>query len=69
MQDVRQQLKWADGKAIKHEVDIQVLDILGPKTEEDKKPQKSKFSAPKITEKVPNVSNKNKTGEFFVIRS
>ncbi|PSN34384.1 putative glutamine--tRNA ligase [Blattella germanica] len=35
MQEVREALKWADGKAIKYEVDLQVLDILGPKTESD----------------------------------
>jgi glutaminyl-tRNA synthetase len=35
MQAVRQELKWADGKAIKNEVDLQVLDLLGPKTEAD----------------------------------
>ncbi|KDR12338.1 probable glutamine--tRNA ligase [Zootermopsis nevadensis] len=35
MQEVRQELKWADGKAIKNEVDMQVLDLLGPKTEAD----------------------------------
>lgn len=38
MHDVRKELKWADGKALKNEVDLQVLDLLGPKTEEDKKP-------------------------------
>lgn len=35
MQEVRQELKWADGKEIKNEVDLQVLDLLGPKTEAD----------------------------------
>jgi glutaminyl-tRNA synthetase len=35
MQEVRQELKWADGKAIKNEADLQVLDLLGPKTEAD----------------------------------
>lgn len=38
LQEVRKELKWADGKALKNEVDLQVLDLLGPKTEEDKKP-------------------------------
>ncbi|XP_071495236.1 glutamine--tRNA ligase-like [Diadema antillarum] len=33
--EVRQKLKWADGKAIKNEVDMQVLILLGPKTEAD----------------------------------
>jgi hypothetical protein len=36
----RNQLKWADGKAIKSEIDMQLLDLLGPKTEEDLAPPK-----------------------------
>lgn len=32
---VRQKLRWADGKAIKSEMDLQLLDMLGPKTDED----------------------------------
>jgi len=43
MQEVRKQLLWADGKAIKNEVDNQILDILGAKTEADLAPvQKQK---------------------------
>ncbi|XP_077980161.1 glutamine--tRNA ligase-like [Glandiceps talaboti] len=43
MAEVRGKLKWADGKAVKNEMDMQILDLLGPKTEEDKqKPVKSK---------------------------
>ncbi|XP_018575748.1 probable glutamine--tRNA ligase [Anoplophora glabripennis] len=38
MQKVRAELPWADGKAIKSEIDIQVFDLLGPKTEEDLAP-------------------------------
>ncbi|KAJ2950521.1 hypothetical protein O0L34_g8765 [Tuta absoluta] len=38
MQAVRADLPWADGKAIKSEVDIQILDLLGPKTEADLAP-------------------------------
>jgi hypothetical protein len=37
---IRNQLKWADGKAIKSEIDMQLLDLLGPKTEEDLAPVK-----------------------------
>eukprot|EP00057_Strongylocentrotus_purpuratus_P031662 XP_785259.3 PREDICTED: glutamine--tRNA ligase [Strongylocentrotus purpuratus] len=33
--EVRQKLKWADGKAIKTEMDMQVTILLGPKTEAD----------------------------------
>ncbi|XP_034028604.1 glutamine--tRNA ligase isoform X2 [Thalassophryne amazonica] len=46
MGEVRAALKWADGKAVKHEVDVQVLHLLGPKTEAEMekktKPQKAK---------------------------
>ncbi|KAJ8933092.1 hypothetical protein NQ314_014220 [Rhamnusium bicolor] len=38
MQKVRIQLPWADGKAVKSEIDVQVLDLLGPKTEADLAP-------------------------------
>ncbi|KAJ8257376.1 hypothetical protein GJAV_G00184940 [Gymnothorax javanicus] len=53
MGEVRAALKWADGKIIKNEVDMQVLQLLGPKTEADleKKPK-----APK--QKIPE-NNKN----------
>ena len=40
MGNVRNKLKWADGKAIKSETDMQILDILGPKTDEDLAPIK-----------------------------
>uniref|UniRef100_A0A7N6AFV4 glutamine--tRNA ligase n=1 Tax=Anabas testudineus TaxID=64144 RepID=A0A7N6AFV4_ANATE len=41
MGEARSALKWADGKVIKNEVDMQVLHLLGPKTEADleKKPK------------------------------
>ncbi|XP_056896848.1 glutamine--tRNA ligase [Takifugu flavidus] len=44
MGEARTVLKWADGKAIKNEVDMQVLHLLGPKTEADleKKSKKAK---------------------------
>ncbi|XP_003976505.1 glutamine--tRNA ligase [Takifugu rubripes] len=44
MGEARTVLKWADGKAIKNEVDMQVLHLLGPKTEGDleKKSKKAK---------------------------
>jgi len=35
MGKVRAQLKWADGKAIKSEIELQLLDLLGPKTDQD----------------------------------
>ncbi|XP_006036689.1 glutamine--tRNA ligase [Alligator sinensis] len=44
MGEARSRLKWADGKIIKNEVDLQVLHLLGPKTEADleKKPKADK---------------------------
>ncbi|XP_044157126.1 LOW QUALITY PROTEIN: glutamine--tRNA ligase [Bufo gargarizans] len=44
MGEARNRLKWADGKIIKNEVDMQVLHLLGPKTEADleKKPKAAK---------------------------
>ena len=29
-------IRWADGKLIKEELDKQILELLGPETEEDK---------------------------------
>uniref|UniRef100_A0A4W5LJB8 Glutamine--tRNA ligase n=1 Tax=Hucho hucho TaxID=62062 RepID=A0A4W5LJB8_9TELE len=48
MGEARGGLMWADGKMIKNEVDIQVLHLLGPKTEADleKKPKAQKAKAP-----------------------
>ncbi|PVD25217.1 hypothetical protein C0Q70_15715 [Pomacea canaliculata] len=41
--EAKAKLKWADGKAVKSEVDMQILDLLGPKTEADQeKPSKQK---------------------------
>lgn len=58
MQEARNQLKWVDGKILKNEVDLQILDLLGQKTEEDKKP------LPKVkTPKVPSISKEVKVKE------
>lgn len=46
MGKAREKLKWADGKAIKAEIDMQVLDLLGPKTEADMQKPKGKESKP-----------------------
>ncbi|XP_052738292.1 probable glutamine--tRNA ligase isoform X1 [Bicyclus anynana] len=56
MQAVRAELKWADGKAIQNEVAVQILDLLGPKTEVDLAP------APK-PEKKPKSGDGNKKNE------
>lgn len=47
MQQVRNNLKWADGKAIKVEFDIQFLDLLGPKTDADLAPVPKQGKQPK----------------------
>ncbi|XP_055530589.1 probable glutamine--tRNA ligase [Wyeomyia smithii] len=49
--ETRGLLLWADGKAIKNEVDVQIFDLLGPKTDEDLAPP------PKITKKKENKTN------------
>lgn len=41
MAEVRTKLPWADGKAVKSEVDVQLFYLLGPKTEADLAPQQS----------------------------
>lgn len=54
MGEARAALKWADGKIIKNEVDMQVLHLLGPKTEADleKKPKAQKIKSPETEVKV-----------------
>nr|XP_056709605.1 glutamine--tRNA ligase [Euleptes europaea] len=49
MGEARSKLKWADGKIIKNEVDLQVLHLLGPKTEADLE-RKPKVLKPRAAE-------------------
>ncbi|XP_035223121.1 glutamine--tRNA ligase-like [Stegodyphus dumicola] len=50
MAEARKELPFADGKYIKNEVELQILDILGPKTAEDNiKPTKAKTKEKKET--------------------
>uniref|UniRef100_A0A8C2VL73 Glutamine--tRNA ligase n=1 Tax=Chinchilla lanigera TaxID=34839 RepID=A0A8C2VL73_CHILA len=60
MGEARAMLKWADGKMIKHEVDMQVLHLLGPKVEADlqKKPKVAK-ARPEETDKTPTKDVEN----------
>lgn len=58
--DVRAKLPWADGKAVKSEVDVQIFDLLGAKTEADLAPLPStkgkktpKPAAQVVSEKEP----------------
>ncbi|KAM4651239.1 glutamine--tRNA ligase [Discoglossus pictus] len=59
MGEARNKLKWADGKIIKNEVDMQVLHLLGPKTEADleKKPKVAKQKAADTERKADVVVN------------
>lgn len=54
MHELRTILKWADGKAIKNEIDIQMLDLLGPKTDADLAP------VPKAPKQKANIKEKEK---------
>uniref|UniRef100_A0A182N8V6 Probable glutamine--tRNA ligase n=1 Tax=Anopheles dirus TaxID=7168 RepID=A0A182N8V6_9DIPT len=46
--EIRAALPWVDGKALKSEVDVQMFDLLGPKTEldEEQKGKKRRETAP-----------------------
>uniref|UniRef100_A0A8C1YW98 Glutaminyl-tRNA synthetase n=1 Tax=Cyprinus carpio TaxID=7962 RepID=A0A8C1YW98_CYPCA len=61
MGEARTALKWADGKIVKNEVDMQVLHLLGPKTEADleKKPKAAKPKAAEKDVKIEQVSVEN----------
>ncbi|CAM4714370.1 unnamed protein product [Leuciscus chuanchicus] len=63
MGEARAALKWADGKIVKNEVDMQVLHLLGPKTEVDleKKPKAAKTKAAEKDVKIEQVSGEGKT--------
>lgn len=61
---VRTKLVWADGKAIKAEIDLQLLDLLGPKTDEDLAPppkvEKKKGDKKKAPAVTDNTDTKSK---------
>ncbi|XP_056102716.1 glutamine--tRNA ligase [Rhinichthys klamathensis goyatoka] len=65
MGEARAALKWADGKIVKNEVDMQVLHLLGPKTEADleKKPKAAKTKAAEKDVKIEQVSEVNGEGK------
>ncbi|GJQ79008.1 Aats-gln [Trypoxylus dichotomus] len=62
MQKVRNELPWADGKAVKSEIDLQIFDLLGPKTEADlaPPPKLEKRSAVKSEKKKVEVVEETK---------
>ncbi|XP_067614419.1 probable glutamine--tRNA ligase [Eurosta solidaginis] len=57
MQEVRGQLKWADAKSVKAAIDVEIFDLLGPKTDEDlKPPSKTEKKKDKPTTNGNNVN-------------
>ncbi|XP_059622041.1 probable glutamine--tRNA ligase [Phlebotomus argentipes] len=56
MQEVRSALPWADGKAVKSEVEVQIFDLLGPKTEADLAPPPKAEKKPKKAEAEVKVA-------------
>lgn len=61
MQQVRSNLKWADGKAIKNEFDVQMLVLLGPKQDSDLAPPPKPVKQAKA--KKPEKDKKDKANE------
>lgn len=67
LEEIRGNLPWADGKAIKNEVDVQMFDLLGPKTEADNTPLPKAGKKPKnvkpVAESEPSktMANTSKT--------
>ncbi len=62
--EVRSKLKWADGKQVKSEVDVQIFDLLGEKTEEDLNPTKQASAENKKSDKPKPAKNEEKTVKF-----
>ena len=63
MVEVRKSLPWADGKAIKSEFDVQVLDLLGPKTEADLAPPPKKEKKAKEPKSDKKEDSKKKVAK------
>ncbi|CAK9807281.1 Probable glutamine--tRNA ligase [Anthophora plagiata] len=61
MQQVRNALKWADGKAIKNEFDVQMLDLLGPKCDSDLAPPSKAIKPPKVKKTEKEKDHKSST--------
>uniref|UniRef100_A0A2K6WLB3 Probable glutamine--tRNA ligase n=1 Tax=Onchocerca volvulus TaxID=6282 RepID=A0A2K6WLB3_ONCVO len=55
--DVKSKLKWADGSAVKREVDLCIMLLLGPKTVDDLYPKKEKGSKNKSEQVAASSSN------------
>uniref|UniRef100_A0A2M4BF95 glutamine--tRNA ligase n=1 Tax=Anopheles marajoara TaxID=58244 RepID=A0A2M4BF95_9DIPT len=48
--EIRHSLPWVDGRALKNEIDVQMFDLLGPKTTADEDQSKKK-----LQKAIPNV--------------
>lgn len=60
MADVRKELKWADGKCVKNEIDVQMLELLGAKTDEDMKPKAKQAKTAESKRKItPSPSSQH----------
>ncbi|KAL9888848.1 glutaminyl-tRNA synthetase [Glossina fuscipes fuscipes] len=57
MQEVREHLKWADGKSVKAAIDVEIFDLLGPKTEDDLKPATKTDKKKEKSKPNDNVDN------------
>ena len=66
MSEIKKLLKFADGKAVKAELDRQILELLGPKTEQDlAKPVKEK-SNKVVNETKKSVNDSSETDENYM---
>ncbi|KAH8330766.1 hypothetical protein KR067_007304 [Drosophila pandora] len=64
LQDVRSELKWADAKSVKAAIDVEIFDLLGPKTEADLKPPPKQNEKPKAQAKPkPEAAQPSATAE------
>ena len=61
MAEARKALKWADGKAVKSEIDVQIFDLLGAKTDADLAPP------PKVEKKSKPMTNGNDKSKTPVV--
>lgn len=70
LNEVKSVLKWADGKAVKNEMDLQILDLIGPKTEADmEKPVKNKplvKSCKKLSERQEEISGQTGSADNVI---
>lgn len=67
MQRVRTTLPWADGKAVKNEVDLQILDILGIKTNADLVPLPKEKKPAKPSKPQKDVTKESESVEALTI--